>query len=173
MSQPGPLDRRTGKRAIAPPFPENTVNDIANATHPVRLEALVPDVLQALQAVQKTNAGHGLARPLRHLVHLRASQINGCAHCIRMHAREAREDGETDARLDHLAGWRHMDDYTPDERAALAWTEALTRLGGDREPDFGMLRAELRRHFSEAHIAALTVEVAMINQWNRIAISRH
>lgn len=149
------------------------MNDIASDTRPIQLEKQVGDVFQALLAVHKANDGHGLPRTLRHLVHLRASQINGCAHCIRMHAREARADGEDDARLDHLAGWRHMDDYTPGERAALAWTEALTRLGGDREPDLGALRAGLRQHFSEEHIAALTVEVAMINQWNRIAISRH
>ncbi|KGM53665.1 alkylhydroperoxidase [Lysobacter daejeonensis GH1-9] len=146
---------------------------LADPTRPVHPDRQLPDVFQALLAVHKANDRHGLARPLRHLVHLRASQINGCAHCIRMHAREAREDGETDARLDHLAGWRHMDDYMPAERAALAWTEALTRLGGGCEPDFGALRAELRQHFSDEQIAALTVEVAMINQWNRIAISRH
>lgn len=149
------------------------MNDVAHAERPVALDTQLPDVFKALLAVHKANDRHGLARPLRHLVHLRASQLNGCAHCIRMHAREAREDGETDARLDHLAAWQHMDDYTPAERAALAWTEALTRLGGDHHPAYGTLRAELRRHFSDEQIAALTVEVAMINQWNRIAISRH
>lgn len=148
------------------------MSDPADPNRPVHLDKQLPDVQQALLAVHKANDRHGLPRPLRHLVHLRASQINGCAYCIRMHAREAREDGETDARLDHLAGWHHMDDYTPAERAALAWTETLTRLG-DRREDLGSLRAELRQHFSEEQIAALTVEVAMINQWNRIAISCH
>ncbi len=147
------------------------MNDAAT-TRPVQLDRELPEVFRALLAVHAANDRHGLARGLCHLVHLRASQINGCAHCIRMHAREAREDGETDARLDHLAGWRHMDDYTPAERAALAWTEALTRLG-DHATDLGALRAELRAHFADAQIAALTVEVAMINQWNRIAIARH
>lgn len=142
-------------------------------TLPVDLDALVPEVIQALLNVHKANGKHGLATGLCHLVHLRASQINGCAYCIRLHNREAREAGETDLRLDHLCAWRHMDDYTPAERAALAWTEALTRLGGDREPPLGALRAELRHHFSDAQIAALTVEVAMINQWNRIGVARH
>lgn len=151
----------------------NDLNRPADPTRPVHPDRHLPDVLQALLAVHKANDRHGLARPLRHLVHLRASQINGCAHCIRMHAREAREDGESNARLDHLAGWRHMDDYTGAERAALAWTEALTRLGGDRERDLGALRADLRQHFNDEQVAALTVEVAMINQWNRIAIAGH
>lgn len=151
----------------------NDITSPADPTRPVQLDRQLPDVYKALLGVHKANDGHGLPRPLRHLVHLRASQINGCAFCIRMHSHEAREDGETNARLDHLTGWRHMDDYTAAERAALAWTESLTRLGGDREPDYGALRAELRQHFSDEQIAALTVEVSMINQWNRIAISRH
>ena len=150
------------------------MNEVSTAsTRPVPMDREVPEVLQALRAVHVANDRHGLPRPLLHLVHLRASQLNGCAYCIRMHAREARADGETDARLDHLAGWRHMRDYTPAERAALAWTEALTRLGDEREPDLGALRAQLRPHFDDTAIAALTIEVAMINQWNRIAISQH
>jgi len=148
------------------------MNDTDTPSSPVHLEQHIPDVFKALHAVHRANDAHGLERPLRHLVHLRASQINGCAHCIRMHSRAAREDGETDARLDHLTAWEHMADYTEAERAALAWTEALTRLGG-AHPDFGPLRARLRQQFSEEQIAALTVEIAMINQWNRVAISRH
>ncbi|MEN4903334.1 carboxymuconolactone decarboxylase family protein [Luteimonas sp. TWI1437] len=142
-------------------------------SQPVPVDRVLPDVYRALLAVHTANDRHGLPQALRHLIHLRASQINGCAYCIRMHTREARADGETNARLDHLAGWRHMTDYTPAERAALAWTEALTRLGGDREPDIGALRTQLRTHFEDPMIAALTVEVAMINQWNRIAIANH
>lgn len=143
------------------------------STRPVDLEKAMPDVLKGLLEVQASADRLGIDRSMRHLVHLRASQINGCAYCIRLHAREAREDGETDARLDHLAAWRHMPDYTPDERAALDWTEALTELGHRDEAGLGALRARLRLHFSEVQIAALTAQIALINQWNRIAISRH
>jgi alkylhydroperoxidase family enzyme len=88
-----------------------------------------------------------------------------------MHTHESRAIGETNERLDHLVAWKHLGGYTDRERAALAWTEALTRL--DREPEPAPLRAELRRHFTDKEIGALTAAVAMINFWNRIAISRH
>lgn len=139
---------------------------------PVRYERETPDIMQALAAAQAAIAGHGLAPGLRHLVHLRASQINGCAHCIRMHTRAARDGGETDARLDYLVAWRQMPEYDAAERAALAWTEALTRLESGHA-DFAALRAQLRQHYSEEQISALTGEVAMINLWNRVAISGH
>lgn len=113
----------------------------------------------------------GLERSLHHLAQLRASQLNQCAFCVRMHTREAREDGESNERLDRLVVWDHCNDFTPREKAALAWTEALTRL--DRRTDYAALRTSLREHFSEVEIGALTATVAMINLWNRIQISRH
>ncbi|WP_343829380.1 carboxymuconolactone decarboxylase family protein [Brevundimonas olei] len=131
----------------------------------------VPDVFAALEKVHGVIDGHGLDRGLSHLVHLRASQINGCAYCVKMHAREAREDGETNTRLDRLVVWEQVDDFTPRERAAFAWSEALTAL--DRKAELGALRAELRLHFTEEEISALTATVAMINLWNRIQVSAH
>jgi len=113
----------------------------------------------------------GLDRAIHHLVQLRASQMNQCAHCVRMHTREAREDGEKNERLDRLVVWDHCSDFSPKERAALTWTEALTAL--DRKTDYAALRAQLRDHFSEEEIGVLTVSAAMINLWNRIQISTH
>src|SRR3546814_14524045 len=86
-----------------------------------------------------------------------------------MHTREVREDGETNERLDRLVVWRHVDDYTPREKAALAFTEAMTRL--DDQSVLPELRAALREHFSEQEVAALGADVAMINLWNRISNS--
>jgi len=132
-------------------------------------QQLLPGVVQALLKVNPAIDAIGLDRPLYHLVVLRASQINGCAHCVKMHTREAREDGETNARLDRLVVWRHVDDYSPREKAALAFTEAMTRL--DDQSLLPELRAALREHFSEQEVAALGTYIAMINLWNRIAIS--
>lgn len=81
----------------------------------------------ALLKVHGAIDAHNLERKIYHLVLLRASQINGCGYCVEMHTKEAREDGETNARLDRLVVWEHVDDFTPRERAAFAWTEALTR----------------------------------------------
>ena len=131
----------------------------------------VPDVMQSLLDVHGAINGHGLDRAIHHLVQLRASQINRCGYCVEMHTREARADGETSERLDRLIVWEELDDFSEPERAALAWTEALTTL--DPRADRGALRASLREHFSEEQIAALTATIAMINLWNRINISSH
>src|SRR3546814_9904226 len=129
----------------------------------------IPRIIAAMAAAEKEIGDHGLDPLLRHLVKLRASQVNGCAHCVKMHTREARADGETNERLDRLVVWRHVDDYTPREKAALAFTEAMTRL--DDQSVLSELRAALREHFSEQEVAALGADVAMINLWNRISIS--
>jgi AhpD family alkylhydroperoxidase len=142
-----------------------------NTTGAVKYEQEIPGVLKAMQAVQKELGAAGLDATLAHLVHIRASQINGCAHCIKMHFKEARQHGETNDRLDRLVVWRHVHDFTDREKAALAWTEALTSL--HQETELGPFRARLREHFNEKEIAALTSEIAMINMWNRVAISRH
>ncbi|WP_281708779.1 carboxymuconolactone decarboxylase family protein [Phaeobacter italicus] len=140
-------------------------------TKPVNHYKNVPNVFASLEVVHGAIDEHGLERMLHHLVQLRASQINACAYCVKMHTREARDDGETNERLDRLAVWEHVNDFTPKERAALAWTEALTDI--DRKTDYGPLRANLREHFSEAGISALTATIAMINLWNRIQVSAH
>jgi AhpD family alkylhydroperoxidase len=129
------------------------------------------DILGALQAVEAKITERGIETALHHLVQLRASQINKCGYCVKMHTRDARKDGETDKRLDHLIVWRHVSDFTPREKAAFAWTEALTGLND--ATDFGALRTELKAHFSDNEITSLTSMVAMINLWNRIQISNH
>ncbi len=137
----------------------------------IEYHAIVPTVYRALEQVHGRIDSVALPRTVHHLVQLRASQINACAYCVDMHTREARTDGETNERLDRLVVWRHVECFLPAERAALAWTEALTTLSLDT--DYAALRAQLREHFSEAQIGALTMEIAMINLWNRINVSNH
>ena len=131
----------------------------------------VPAVLQAFIAAEGAVAAAGLDKGLLHLVKLRASQINQCAFCVKMHTKEARQDGETNDRLDRLVVWRHVSDFTPREKAAFAWTEAVTTLSPTA--DYAPLRAELRAHFTDAEASALTAAVAMINLWNRLQVSGH
>ena len=129
------------------------------------------DLMVALQAVEKVVAQQGIEPALHHLVLLRASQINKCGFCVDMHIRDARKAGEINQRLDRLIVWRQVSDFTPRERAAFAWTEALTELKDDA--DLAPLREDLRAHFGEGEIVALTVMIAMINLWNRINIATH
>ena len=140
-------------------------------TNAVKYEQEIPEVLQALAGVNAVIDEQGLDRTLHHLVQLRASQINRCAFCIKMHTREARQDGETNERLDRVIVWEHVNDFSEREKAALAWTEALTVL--DARTDFAALRSRLRAQFSDKEIGTLSATVAMINLWNRIQISRH
>lgn len=141
------------------------------AARPINYQREIPDVLQALGSVHRAMDGHGLERGLHHLVQLRASQINHCDYCIQLHTREALADGETAERLQALQDWSASARFSAREAAALAWTEALTRLQADAE--LGPLRARLRQHFSDNEIGVLTSTVAMINLWNRIQVSRH
>ena len=141
------------------------------AARPINYQREIPDVLQALGSVHRAMDGHGLERGLHHLVQLRASQINHCDYCIQLHTREALADGETAERLQALQDWSASARFSAREVAALAWTEALTRLQADAE--LGPLRARLRQHFSDNEIGVLTSTVAMINLWNRIQVSRH
>lgn len=141
------------------------------AARPINYQREIPDVLQALGSVHRAMDSHGLERGLHHLVQLRASQINRCDYCIQLHTREALADGETAERLQALQDWSASARFSAREAAALAWTEALTRLQADAE--LGPLRARLRQHFSDNEIGVLTSTVAMINLWNRIQVSRH
>jgi len=131
----------------------------------------IPEILKAWRAAEQAIAAEGLDPLLRHLVKLRASQINGCAFCVKMHLAEARHDGETQERLDRLVVWAQVDDFTAREKVALAWTEALTHLGGN--PDLAPLKPALKEHFSDHEIATLTATVAMINLWNRLMVPTH
>jgi len=135
----------------------------------IDLPKVAPAAMQALFKVEEYISSSGLDLTLIHLVKMRASQINGCAYCLDMHSRDARKHGETEQRLYVLSGWRDSSLYSPKERAALAWTEALTHISRGEPSDD--LYEELRRHFSEKEIVDLTVLVGQINLWNRVAIS--
>ena len=130
--------------------------------------AAAPRLMQAMVNLEKAVASSGLEHGLIELVKTRASQINGCAFCIDMHTRDARKAGESEARLYLLDAWREAPHYTPRERAALAWTEALTLVASTRAPDEDY--DGLKPHFTEEEIVKLSLLIAMINAWNRLAI---
>lgn len=132
---------------------------------------ITPDVIGKFREAHMLLAKSGLDRKLHHLVLLRASQINRCAFCVDMHYREALADGDTPERLNRVVVFDQFDDFSPAEKAALAWTEALTEL--HLRPDVAALRSALEAHFSEEEIGQLTMAVAMINLWNRIQVARH
>lgn len=127
-----------------------------------------PEAYQAMLTLSKYTNECGLEHSLLELVKTRASQINGCAFCLQMHTREARKLGETEERLHLLPAWREAPIYTPRECAALAWTEALTLVTEGHAPDH--VYTEVRAQFSEEEIAKLTLAIAAINSWNRIAV---
>jgi AhpD family alkylhydroperoxidase len=110
----------------------------------------------------------GLDTSLMELVKIRASQINGCAVCLHMHTADARKQGETEERLYLLDAWRESPLYTPRERAALAWTEALTLVAGTHAPD--EIYEELRAHFTEQEQVNLTLLIVAINGWDRLNV---
>ena len=127
-----------------------------------------PDTIKALIAVEDQIKASGLELSLIELVKTRASQINGCAFCINMHTSDARKNGETEQRLYLLNAWRKSPLYTDRERAALAWTEALTLIAETHAPDADY--EAMRAQFSEAEAVNLTTLIGAINAWNRIAI---
>ena len=135
-----------------------------------RLDAhkAAPAAYQALSALESYVRKSGIDPSLYELIKLRASQINGCAYCLHMHSRDARARGESEDRLHVLAAWRESPLYSERERAVLAWTEALTLISETHAPDD--VYENLRRHYSETEIVNLSVAVAMINTWNRLAI---
>ena len=128
-----------------------------------------PDTIKALSALETQIRSSGLEQSLIELVKTRASQINGCAFCINMHTEDARKHGETEQRLYLLSAWRESPVYSDRERAALAWTEAVTLISQTHAPD--EVYQEVRAHFSEAETVNLTMLIATINAWNRLAIS--
>src|SRR5512135_2830540 len=128
-----------------------------------------PGAIKAMLDLEKYIAGTGLEESLLNLVRMRASQINGCAYCIDMHSKDARAAGETEQRLYELDAWRETPFYTEREMAALAWTEAVTKVFDGHVPDEVFERA--RSQFSEKELVNLTLAVVAINGWNRLAIS--
>lgn len=136
-----------------------------------RLQALfklAPEAYKAMAALEAAIKASGLEQSLIELVKMRASQINGCAYCIHMHASDARKGGETEMRLYMLNAWRESTFYTPRERAALGWTESLTLIAATGAPDkdYEPVKAE----FSDAEQVNLTMLIGAINAWNRLAI---
>ena len=129
---------------------------------------LAPEGIKAMMALEASFNQSGLEESLRHLVKLRASQINGCAFCIHMHTTDARKHGDSEMRLYMLNAWRESTLYSERERAALAWTEALTLLAqtGAPDADYALVKAQ----FSEAEQVQLTLLIGAINTWNRLQV---
>ncbi|TAL82433.1 MAG: carboxymuconolactone decarboxylase family protein [Rhodanobacter sp.] len=128
-----------------------------------------PDVFKAMLDLEAGVRRSGLEHAMLELVKTRASQINGCAYCLDMHSKDARAAGETEQRLYLLSAWRETAFYSPRERAALAWTEAVTQVSMSELSD--TLYAEVREHFNEKEIVELTLAIIAINGWNRLAIA--
>jgi len=132
---------------------------------------IVPETMQALMALGKCAHNRGLPSKTIGLVQLRASQINGCSVCVDMHPRYMKEAGETDERLFTVAAWRDAPYFTDAERAALALTEAVTRLSDRPDPVPDAVWEEAARHYDERALAALIVAIATINVWNRFNVA--
>lgn len=130
-----------------------------------------PELMKSVRALNEAVQSSGLDKMLLHLVKLRASQINGCSYCVEMHSREARDDGESEKRLYLVAAWRESPLFSPRERAALEWTERLTRLPDGPVED--ALYNGMLEHFAPEELVQLTVAVGMINTWNRLCVSFH
>jgi len=128
-----------------------------------------PGVYKAMLGLESYLHQCGLEESLLHLIKLRSSQINGCAYCLDMHWKDLRAIGENEQRLYSLDAWRECPYYTERERAALAWTEAVTLVTNGHVPD--EVYAEARKQFDEKEISDLTFAVAAINAWNRLAIA--
>ena len=135
----------------------------------MNFQQAAPDTVKALIALETQVQASGLEQSLIELVKTRASQINGCAFCINMHTQDARKHGETEQRLYLLDAWREAPVYSDRERAALAWTEAVTLIAKTHAPDD--VYDEVRAHFSDAETVNLTMLIATINAWNRLAIA--
>lgn len=125
--------------------------------------------MKAMLDLEKYLAGSSIEHSLLHLIKMRASQINGCAYCLDMHSKDLRAQGETEQRIYALNAWEETPFFTPRERAALAWTEAVTNVSQTHAPD--ALYEETRKHFTEKEFVDLTYAIAAINSWNRLAIS--
>jgi AhpD family alkylhydroperoxidase len=131
--------------------------------------AAAPALMQSWLAFgQGVAASGGLEESLLELVKIRASQINACAFCLHMHTRDARKKGETEERIYLLDAWRESPLYSPRERAALAWTEALTLVAETQAPDD--VYEEVKAHFTAAEQVALSLMIVAINGWNRVQV---
>jgi AhpD family alkylhydroperoxidase len=137
-------------------------------TERLRYAKAFPEGIHALLNLSNIVHESGLDKRLLHLIFTRASQMNGCAYCIDMHTKDARALGETEQRLYALNAWRETAFYTERERVALAWTEAITNIQQGHAPDD--IYEEAHREFGDAGLTKLTLAIATINVWNRVAI---
>lgn len=135
----------------------------------IEYNTIAPDAVSAMLGLEKYVRQSGLQASLLELVKLRASQINGCAYCVDMHTKDARARGESEQRLYAVVVWRETPFFTDRERAALAWTEAVTQVSWDHVPDD--VYDLTRKHFNEKELVDLTMAIIAINGWNRLAIS--
>lgn len=142
----------------------------ARMKHPAMV---VPGAMQALMALNESSIKAGLPKQIIDMVHLRASQINGCSLCVAMHASDLKKGGETDERLHTVAAWREAPWFSGPERAALALTESVTRLSdrADAVPDD--VWAEATQHYDERALSALLLSISTINVWNRLNAATH
>ena len=133
-----------------------------------RIEVAPSGAVKAMAALEQYVRSSRLEPKLLNLVRMRASQINGCAYCIDMHSKDARAEGESEQRLFELDAWRETPFYSERERAALAWTEAITLIHQSHAPD--EVFEHVRQHFDDEELVALTLAIVAINGWNRLSI---
>ena len=132
---------------------------------------LIPGAMQTLQALSTLGEKSGLPPSMMEMIHLRASQINGCSVCVDMHARNLKKAGESNERLFTVAAWRDAPYFSDEERAALALTEAVTRLSDRADPVPDEIWDEAARHFDEQRLAGLLLAISTINVWNRLNVA--
>ena len=137
----------------------------ARMKHPVMI---IPEAMQAMQALDAAARRGGVPARTLQMVELRASQINGCSVCVDMHSRELKKGGDTDERIFGVAAWRENPAFTDEERAALALTEALTRIADRPDAVSNEIWEETAEHYDEPALAALVLAIANINVWNRL-----
>jgi AhpD family alkylhydroperoxidase len=130
---------------------------------------LSPELLKSYTELNHTLENSSLGKPLVELINLRISLINGCSYCLGMHSQSLRVGGETNARIDQLAGWKVSSQYTEKERSALAWTDAVTNISTSGTPDD--LFEALKAHFSDKEISDITFAIITMNALNRLGIS--
>lgn len=140
----------------------------ARMSNPVMV---IPDALQPLLKLGEAARAVGLPGNTAEMVHLRAAQINGCGYCVDMHAKALKEAGEADERIFSVAAWREAPYYSEAERAALALTEAATRLADRPDPVPDEVFEDAARHYDEQALASLILEIALINFWNRLTVT--
>ncbi|MGH2645133.1 MAG: carboxymuconolactone decarboxylase family protein [Chitinophagaceae bacterium] len=136
-----------------------------------KLFQLAPKALETMKGLEEYVRNSGLDKKLYELIKIRASQINGCAHCLNMHTRDSRKLGETEQRIYLLNAWKETDLFSAKEKAALALTEAMTLISVNQVPD--EVFNEAKKQLTDKELAAVMMAVVAINGWNRIAITSH